>query len=320
MQQARPDVMVLWNPQSTLIKDYLVAARKTDVPVVVVITSWDMPTTKGPICPGAVKYIVNSTAMKSELTRYHQIDEERILVSGWPQMDVYTRAGEPDRKSLFDSIGVPVGNRLIVFAANSERLGRHEPSVVEYMAKRIVEGAYGSDCTLLIRPHPKDGNWERRFRYVVELDGVVVESPDWGRLDHLSTLMRHADVVVASQGSITMDAVAQDTCVINIGFDGNVDVPENESVRKWYLMDHYRTVMETDGVWLVDDFGELDTALAAYLENPELKSLGRKKLRAEQLEPMDGKASMRVASTILDIARGRAMSSVTGVIDSVVSV
>ena len=173
---------------------------------------------------------------------------------------------------------------------------------------------------MLIRPHPKDENWERRFRDALEFGNVVIEPPDWGRLDHLCSLMRHADVVVASQGSITMDAVAQDTCVINIGFDGSVDVPETESVRHWYLMDHYRAVMDTGGVWLAEDFNELDTALVACLENPAVMSEGREKLRFEQLEPLDGKASLRIASAIAGFAAGNATTSVTDIVDSALSV
>jgi CDP-glycerol glycerophosphotransferase (TagB/SpsB family) len=320
MQEERPDAVVLWNPQNSLIKDYLVAARKSGVPAVVVITSWDMPTTKGPVCPGAEKYIVNSAAMKKELKDFHRIDESRIQVSGWPQMDVYFGASVMDRDALLDSLGIPARNRLIVFAANSERLGQHEPGVVKHMASQMAKDAYGENCSLLLRPHPKDGNWARRFGQVLEQGSVTVEPPDWGRLDHLSNLMRHADVVVASQGSIAMDAVAQDTCVVNIGFDGDTDVPENESVRKWYLMDHYRSVIETGGVWLVENYADLDAALLAYLQDPRLKAKQRKVLRQMQLEPMDGNASARVVSAIASVAGRRTTTPVTGVMDSAVSV
>ena len=141
MLEENPDVMVLWNPQSTLIKDYLIAARKAAVPVVVVITSWDMPTTKGPICPGAELYIVNSKAMKNELVGYHHIDEKKVEVSGWPQMDVNVTTAGGERSAVLQSLGVPHENRLVVFAANSERLGRHEPSVVGHLARRISADA-----------------------------------------------------------------------------------------------------------------------------------------------------------------------------------
>jgi hypothetical protein len=173
-------------------------------------------------------------------------------------------------------------------------------------------------CTLMIRPHPKDNKWESRFRDALDFDHVVIEPSEWGRLEHLSDLMRHADVVVASQGSITMDAVAQDTCVINVCFDGDLDVPENESVRQWYLMDHYRSVMETGGVWLVNDFEELDEALIAYLERPEIKAAERERLREIQLEPMDGSASKRIASAITRLSERGATTSVSSVLDSAV--
>ena len=320
VREAKPAAMVLWNPQNTLTKDYLVAANKFKIPIVVVITSWDMPTTKGPIGPGVQKYIVNSQAMKQELMSFHEIDADRIDVSGWPQMDVYLQTKAIGREAFMDSLNIAGNRKLVVFAANSERLGCHEPSVVEHLAGRINDGTFQHSCTLLVRPHPKDGNWKNRFGSVLGCENVLVEPPEWGRLKHLGSLMRHADVVVASQGSITMDAAALDTCIVNIGFDGGMEVPATESVRNWYRMDHYKTVLETGGVWLVDDFDELDVAVNAYLNDPGLKSIERQRLRTDQLEPMDGSASRSIVNIIADTASAHAATGVVDPIDSTVSV
>ena len=107
-----------------------------------------------------------------------------------------------------------------------------------------------------------------------------------------------------------MDAVAFDTCVVNLGFDGAVEVDDSESSRHWYQMDHYRPVLESGGVWLAADFDELDTAINAYLHDPGLHADRRRLLREQQLEPMDGRASARIVNIIKELATQKHLSPV----------
>lgn len=317
-REVDPDLVVLWNIQNFLANDYLVAANRMAVPTAAVISSWDMPTTKGPIGPGVRRFIVNSRNMKRELERYHGIDPGKVDVVGWPQMDVYAKQ-VMQRERLMDELGVDSSRKLIVFAANSARLGRHEPSVVDYLAKRVND-AYAYPCTLIVRPHPKDKEWKARFESAIGTPGVVVLPAEMDRLDYLGALMNAADVVVSSQGSITMDAIAFDTCVVNIGFDGAVRVDDSESSRHWYQMDHYRPVLESGAVWLVGSFEELDAAIDGYLSDPDLHASGRSLLRAQQLAPMDGQASARIVNIIKGLAAPQRTPPVAESVDSVVGV
>ena len=53
------DRIVLWYVQSLVYRDYSLCIQKHRLPATGVIGSWDRPTTKGPICPGCDRYVVN---------------------------------------------------------------------------------------------------------------------------------------------------------------------------------------------------------------------------------------------------------------------
>ena len=84
--------------------------------------------------------------------------------------------------------------------------------------------------------------------------------------------------------------------MINIRFDDSENTANQEH---WYQMDHYRPVVESGAVEVVDSFKELDTALASYLANPSHRAPGRQWLRENLMDPLDGKSGERLAEVIL---------------------
>ncbi len=306
----RPHLLVLTHAQHRTIRPYVAVARRRGIPMVGIVWSWDRPTTKGPLPPGVQRYAVHSSAMRDDLVRYHAIAPQHITITGWPQMDFYRQPGiiQP-REPFLRSLGIPPERRLVLFGANSKRLGRHEPAVMQAIAQRIREEAYGKPGTLLIRPHPKDHKWERRFAPLHDPPYVIVQPAEQGRLDYLTNLLYHADVVIASQGSISLDALALDSCLINIAFDGDAEVAYAESVCRTYEMDHYAGIAQSGAVHLVRSYAELDAALTTCLHQPEANRAAREWVRQAYLEPFDGCASERMVAFILHEARRSARNA-----------
>ncbi|MGQ9652439.1 MAG: hypothetical protein ACUVXD_00055 [Thermodesulfobacteriota bacterium] len=295
-----PDLLVLGHVQNEGIRPYVAAARRRKIPILGIVGSWDQLTTKGPICPGLERLVVQSQVMRGELVRYHHVPDERIEVTGWPQMDYYMQEGVMLPRDVFlRSLGLPAERRLLLFGANTPRLGPHEPGIASYLATGVAKNRYGRPCSLVIRPHPRDRDWTARFGGLHDPPHVLVQASEMGRLQHLANLLQHADVLVASSGSICLDAVALDTCVVNLAFDGDLRVDHFESVRRWYEMEHFAAVVRTGGTRLVEGYDELDSAIVTYLNDPDTDTEGRKRLRQEQLEPLDGHASDRLVSVIL---------------------
>jgi hypothetical protein len=299
----RPGLVVLHHLQNEVVRPWANAARRRGIPVLGVVGSWDQPTTKGPLVAGVDRYLVQSRRMREELALYHGVPEELVEVTGWPQMDVYRQPGVvAPRAELMAELGLDPQRRFILLGANSARLGAHEPPVAEFLAARLTAGEFGPGCSLVIRPHPKDGAWRDRFGHLHAPPAVVVTPPELGRLHFLASLLAHAGLLLASFGSICLDAVALDTCVVNLVFDGGLKVSPHRSVAQWQNLDHYRPVVASGALRPAGSFDELARAVRSYLDDPSLDAVGRALCRAEQLEPLDGRSSQRVAQAIVRMA------------------
>ncbi len=300
----QPHLLALHHVQFESIRPYNTGARRRGLPILGIVASWDQPTTKGPLCPGVGQYLVQSRQMLEELVRHHGVDPARVTVTGWPQMDIYGQPGAlRPRAELLAELGLPSDRRLVLLGANSARLGPHEPGIAQHLAKSLARDPATQDVTLVIRPHPNDNGWRERFGHLADPPRVLVPPPAWGRLDFLANLLKHSAVLLASAGTICLDAIALDTCTVGLGFDGDLEVPPAQSVRRWYELDHYQPVVESGGLSLVESYQELDQALKAYLADPRRDAPGRARCRAQQLEPLDGQASRRLVEALAAATR-----------------
>jgi hypothetical protein len=221
------------------------------------------------------------------------------------------------RKAFLQSIRLPGVRKLIVFCTNLKTLKAHEPSIARHIAADVKNGAYGAGCTLYIRTHPQDTDWKQDFHPLNDPPHVVVSrasgfgyyQENGGQdhlkdMQHLGNLMRHADVVVNTGGTISLDAIAFDTPVICLGFDGDRRPPETDRIILRYEWEHLRPLTRSGGVWLVKSFEELDKAILSYFQDPALHRNNREAVRKEHLEPFDGRASERMVSLMVRFARG----------------
>ncbi len=307
LDQYRPDLLALHHVQFESVRPWSAGARRRGIPILGVVASWDQPTTKGPLCPGLGRVLVQSRQMRDELERHHGVPPQRVEVVGWPQMDIYLQPGViRPRADLLAELGLGPTRRLVLLGANSARLGPHEPGIAAHLARVLAADPATQDVTLVIRPHPNDNDWEARFGGLKRPPAVLVLPAEWGRLDFLANLLAHAQVVLASAGTICLDAIALDTCTVGLGFDGDLVVPHHQSVRRWYELDHYAPVAASGGLRVVGGFDELDRAVAAYLADPNRDREGRALCRAEQLEPFDGLASRRLVQALAREAKAAA--------------
>ena len=310
--QFKPDLVILSYIQKQNIRAYSIAARKHNIPALGIIGSWDKLTTKGPLCPGIKHFIVGSKIMQRELEKYHDVSKEKVNIIGWPKMDFFKQKGTiHSRDSFMKFLNIPIKRRLLLFGGNTPRLGPHEPEITEYLANQIKKGSYNSPCTLIIRPHPKDNQWKNRFGWLHHPPDIIVQPPEYNHLEYFTNLLCHVNILLASQGSICLDAIAMNTCVINIAFDGSNTVKFYESVRRWYEIDHYLPIIKRRATTLVESFEEMDKAIINYLQDPDKHAEGRKSVMQDQLEPFDGKASERLVSIIVQEAQKKFIKTTT---------
>lgn len=300
MAQVKPDLLVMSMVQTHMVTPYALAARKLNLRILGINGSWDQPTTKGPVCPGIERLAVQNDIVRDELVRYHHFAPEKIKTIGWLQMDAYARGPEVAREDVLQRLQIPAGHRYILFAANAPRLGLHEPVVFKQLAALVQTNTFGGQTTLVCRCHPQDRDWQTRWGWALGMDRVVVEPPDLGPLDHLAALIRHAGVVIASAGSINLDAVALDTPTIGLAWEDE-DLPYWDRPARAYDLEHLGGLRRDAGMMFACNIQELAAACSRYLEDRGADAPGRESIRRRYLYRLDGGAAARLAGEIKEM-------------------
>ena len=134
--RAECGALVLSNVQPHAAVPFLVGARRLGIPIVGHVASWDHTVGKGVIAPFCDVYVVQNEAMREDLARFHGIGSERVVVTGWPQTDLYARRRPRDGyESLLRSFGLDPTRPLVVVMGNTPSNTPFEDRFVE----RIVE-------------------------------------------------------------------------------------------------------------------------------------------------------------------------------------
>lgn len=296
LDQARPDAVVLGHCQNHFVAPYALAAHARGIPVLGVNGSWDQPTTKGPVVPRLARMLVQSRNVLDELAAFHDVPRESMAIVGWPQFDIYAKTPGAAAKAP---------HQQILVGAYSERLGRHEPEMCRQLAARLRQGDFGTGATLLIRCHPLDTRTSvaERFGPLNDPPRVVVSEPGLGKLDTLRDIIENSNCVIASAGTINLDAVALDRPSIAIAFEDESE-PYYDRASRRYAMEHIAGVTSTGGILLVKTQAELESAVATFMKDPTHGAAERAILRRDHLEPLDGRASERLATGLIEAARG----------------
>lgn len=125
LEEARPDVVVV----SPLVTD---ASRQTDVvksaralgiPTVLAVASWDHLTTKGLIRLVPDRVLVWNEIQKEEALTLHDVDPERIRVTGAQPFDRWFRR-EPklDRGAFCTRVGLPPDRPYVLFTGSTSSI------------------------------------------------------------------------------------------------------------------------------------------------------------------------------------------------------
>lgn len=301
LRKQEPDLVVFLFSQNILLQSWHNAARRLQIKTVSITGSWDRLTTKGHIFPNFDKYIVHSNKMIRDLVKYHEVDEQKIVNTGWPQMDHFFSESRNanDREKLCDAFGIPKHKKILLVATNGQRFGVNEPSILEHIREKIRQDAYKYPVFLIVRPHPNDLQWKERLSPKnIMADSELLLEAEAGNIQLLGDLLRSVDLMISTQGSISLDAIAMDVPVINLSFDCG-DVDESESINRLYEMDHYSEIANSSAVYVAKSMENMDEYIDLCLNDRLLNASSRDKVRNKEVKPFDGKASERLVLEVV---------------------
>jgi hypothetical protein len=302
--QAECRAVVFSNLQTERVVPFLLAARRLRLATIGYVASWDHTVGKGVISPHMDRYIVQNDVMRDDLVRYHGIASDRIVVTGWPQTDMYHRTRpREDYERLLRGYGLDPGRPLVTVMGNTPTNMPYESRFVERVVRWWDESGGRDRCSLLFRPHPRDSEWEERFASAIARDDIVVQSPSYTDLDVLATLLQHTSCVVANAGTILLDSVVNDRPVVCVLYDEGA--PPGESWAAQNAMgEHYRQLMESGAFYRAHEFDEVARGIERALAHPEELAEERGRVAREVVGDVDGRAGERVVDAIVEVVGG----------------
>jgi CDP-glycerol glycerophosphotransferase (TagB/SpsB family) len=298
--RAECGALVLSNVQPHAAVPFLVAARRLGIPTIAHVASWDHTVGKGVIGPFCDLYVVQNEAMREDLARFHAIASERVVVTGWPQTDLYARRRPREAyERLVRSLGLDPARPLVMVMGNTPSNTPFEDRFVE----RVVGWwkASGDDRpSLLFRPHPRDREWRERFRAAVDTDGVAVQEASFTDFEELATLLQHCDCVVANAGTILLDALVNDRPSVCVLYDEGAPPGESYALKN-VIGEHYRELAASSAFYRAESFEEVVEGILRALAQPDELAEERRRVARRVVGDVDGRVGERVVDAIVGV-------------------
>jgi hypothetical protein len=297
LRRDRPAV-VLANMQMHSVVPFIVGARRFGLRAVGNIASWDHTVGKGIVAPGLQRYLVQNCVMRDDLVRYHDIPPERIVVTGWPQTDVFHRQRpRSEYEDLLRRLDLDPALPLVMVMGNTPTNAPYETAFVTRLVGWWSDHARGR-FSVLFRPHPRDREWRSRFAAALSTSGVAVQEPSFTDLGTLAVLLQHGDVVVSNAGTILLDALANDRPAVCTLYDEGAPPGESFALKN-VSGEHYRTLFESDAFYRAHTFDEVVGGIERALQHPQELAAERARVTHAVLGDVDGHAADRVAEAVL---------------------
>jgi hypothetical protein len=297
LRRERPAIAVA-NLQMHSVVPFLVGARRFRLRAAGNIASWDHTVGKGIVAPGLNRYLVQNEIMRADLVRYHGIAQERIVVTGWPQTDVFHRPRpRAEYDSLLRRLGLDPARPLVLVMGNTPTNAPYEGRLIERLVGWWQDSGARERFSLLFRPHPRDRDWRERFAAARSLDGAAVQEPSFTDLEELAVLLQHGDVVVSNAGTILLDALANDRPAVCTLYDESAPAGESWAMKN-VSGEHYKPVFESNAFYRATRFEELTAGMERALAHPDELAAERARVVRLVMGEVDGRAAERVVEAL----------------------
>jgi hypothetical protein len=298
LRRERP-ALVLANIQMHAVVPFIVGGRRFGLPLVGNIASWDHTVGKGIVSPHLRRYLVQNDAMREDLVRYHRIDAARIVVTGWPQTDVFHRnRPRAEYDEILRELGLDYSRPVVLVMGNTPTNAPYEAQFVKRLVSWWEDSGARERFSLLFRPHPRDREWRERFAPALSRESVAVQEPSFTDLETLAVLLQHGNAVVSNAGTILLDALVNDRPTVCVLYDEGAP-PGDSWAMKNVSGDHYRRLMGSDAFYRADGFQDVVAGIERALAHPEELAQERVRVARDVVGVIDGRAAERVADAVL---------------------
>jgi CDP-glycerol glycerophosphotransferase (TagB/SpsB family) len=181
----------------------------------------------------------------------------------------------------------------------------HEGAFVTRLVDWWRASAAHERFSLLLRPHPRDTEWEARFAAARDTPGAHVQPASYTDLEELATLLQHAGCVVANAGTILLDALVGDRPAVCVLYDEGAPAGESWAAKN-VVGKHYEELAPSGAFYRAERFEEVVDGIERALARPDELAPERRRAVEQVVGTVDGRAAERVVHAVADGLRGGA--------------
>ncbi len=189
----KPDVVV--HPSvldGVFINDLVESCTRRSLPLVVLMNSWDNPSTKRAVLGVPDWLLVWGPQTKAHAIRFMGMKPERTIEFGAAQFDVYRTPPRMDRAEFCRRHGIEPAAKILLYAGSSKETDEYAHLIA--LDEAIERGQLGQ-TVVVYRPHPwGDGG----------KDGARVVDRAWRHVRIESTMRGYLEGVKAGNRAITL--------------------------------------------------------------------------------------------------------------------
>lgn len=255
--------------------------------------------------------IVWSEFMREQAIRYQGYRENQIFVTGVPQFDIYSH---PERllarEEFCKKFNFAPNKKIVLYGSVGGGAGINMEADYPEMIQQWIDSADLSQIQILVRPHIGYKGEAEKFAPLTQYPNIAVDTadkqdarlpdhwdPSFSHLEHLFNSLHHADACVTIGSTLTLDAVACGTPVVNIKFDKDPKTRFSESVRRLHETDYVSALVKTGGTWVAQSRESFLAALKAVLERGEKKDT--RQMINRFIYKNDGQSAERIVDVIM---------------------
>lgn len=257
----------------------IVAAKSLGIQTVAIPNSWKDFFTRPRISPRPdVLWVFEDMCRTNYLRHNPGLSMEQVLVKSSLHLKAIRKhSGRMTRGDFCQLYGFDPKRPIACYTTAAPNAVIGEERIVEALARSLSEN---SPCQFLVRVNPMETS--SRFEETLSgIPGVAIQRPKWEwqpkndwccALEADTTLwaatLEHMTVNISVPSTVTLEAQFFSRPVINIGFDNEIDLPMQISVRRFWNAPFYRCFHGDPKVFLAGSSAQLVKLVRRSLMTP----------------------------------------------------
>ena len=262
--------------EGVYINDLVYYTKAKQIPLVVIMNSWDNPSTKRSMVGKPDRLLVWGEQTKEHAIKYADMPPDRTIIFGAAQFDVYRKDARLTRDEFCRLNGISSKQKILLYAGSSSY--SDETAHLDMLDSAIENGDL-TEVSVLYRPHPwggggKNGNkiLEKNWKHVFiesSMKGYLTDIAKGINKKYLSDyhvthdVLSNIDAIVSPLSTILLEAALHGKPVMCF-------LPENEESRQFNLTSrflHFSELFERPEIIVAHNLNEFISSVVNLMEH-----------------------------------------------------